>query len=337
MKEASIVKLSIVILCWNDQKVIIDCLDSIFTRTHATEFEVIVSDNGSTDGSPELIRQKFPLVRVIENRANLRFSKGNNVGIEASSGEYVLILNPDTIVQEGSLDRLVAFADAHPDAGGFGCRILNPDGSYQRSARPFPTIWRCWISALGLAGLGRFAKVFTADEYLGWNGDTVRPIDWQSGCCLLVRSGLLKQLGGFDDQFQYYYEDVDLCRRIWGAGHPVLFTPSATVIHLGGQSTSTRFPVPFELDKHRNRYRYFYKYFGQKGARSCRRHSLTRIRVRQVKYGIRAMFRPTEGLRRRMELYRAAAEWNRQIDPVELVQHGREPETCKRIALQIPQ
>jgi GT2 family glycosyltransferase len=331
------VKLSIVILCWNDKKVINDCLASIFAGTHSTEFEVIVSDNGSTDGSPQFIRDTFPRVQVIENRANLRFSKGNNVGIQATTGEYCLILNPDTIIQDGSLDRLIAFADAHPEAGGFGCRILNPDGTYQRSARPFPTIWRCWISALGLAGLGRFTEVFTADEYLRWKGDTVRDIDWQSGCCLLVRSKLLKQLEGFDDRFQYYYEDVDLCHRIWDAGYQILFTPGATVTHLGGQSTSNRFPIPFELDKHRNRYRYFYKYFGESGARSCRRHSLARIRVRQFRYRLHAMFKPSEGLRKRLELYRAAAEWNRRIDPVALVEHGREPETCKRIALQIPQ
>ena len=110
-------KLSIVILCWNDQKVIGDCLRSIFDGTHRTAFEVIVSDNGSTDGSVELIRKEFPQVRVLENGANLRFAKGNNVGIHASQGEYVLILNPDTIVHEGTLDGMVAYADAHPEGG----------------------------------------------------------------------------------------------------------------------------------------------------------------------------------------------------------------------------
>jgi GT2 family glycosyltransferase len=144
------VKLSIVILCWNDQKVIVDCLRSIYSGTHSIEFEVIVSDNGSTDGSPDFIRAMFPQVRVIENNANLRFSKGNNVGIQASMGEYILILNPDTLIHEGSLDRWIEFADGHTEAGGFGCRVLNPDGSYQSSARPFPTIWRGWLGALRL-------------------------------------------------------------------------------------------------------------------------------------------------------------------------------------------
>lgn len=111
-------KLSIVILCWNDLKVITHCLRSIYSGTHSTEFEIIVSDNGSTDGSIEFLRENFPQIRVIENGANLRFSKGNNVGIRASNGEYVLILNPDTIIHEGSLDRWMEFADRHPEAGG---------------------------------------------------------------------------------------------------------------------------------------------------------------------------------------------------------------------------
>jgi len=320
------VKLSIVILCWNDHKVIHNCLRSIFAGTRLTDFEVIVSDNGSTDGSPEFIRKTYPAVRVIENGTNLRFSKGNNVGIAASAGEYVLILNPDTIIPEESLDRWIQFADSHPEAAGFGCRVLNPDGSYQRSARPFPTIWRCWVTALGLGRLGYISDIFTSDEYVRWKGDTERFIDWQSGCCVLVRSTLLKQIGGFDDQFQYYYEDVDLCHRIWDAGYSIIFNPEVTITHLGGQSTTDRFPVPFELDKHRNRYRYFYKYFGEKGARGCRRYSLASIRVRQAWYGLLSVVQPSDRLKRRLELYRVAGQWNRRVDPVKLVEEGMEPE-----------
>src|SRR5271169_5279439 len=124
-------KLSIVILCWNDLKVIANCLRSIYASTHSTEFEVIVSDNGSADGSIEFIRESFPRVQVIENGTNLRFAKANNVGIRASKGEYILILNPDTIIHDGTLDKLVLLADQHAEAGAFGCRVLNPDGTYQ--------------------------------------------------------------------------------------------------------------------------------------------------------------------------------------------------------------
>ena len=122
-------KLSIVILCWNDRKVIDDCLHSIYTGTHMSDFEVIVSVNGSDDGSVEFIRDNYPQVQVLVNGANLGFAKGNNVGIRASQGKYVLILNPDTIVHEGALDRWLRFADRHPEAGAFGCRVLNWDGT----------------------------------------------------------------------------------------------------------------------------------------------------------------------------------------------------------------
>jgi GT2 family glycosyltransferase len=315
-------------------KVIGDCLQSIYSGTRSTEFEVIVSDNGSTDGSPEFIRTTYPRTRVIENRANLRFSKGNNVGIQECSGDYILILNPDTIIHDGTLDRWIEFADRHPEAGGFGLRVLNPDGSYQVSARPFPTVRRDWVAALCLGSLGHLSDAFTCDIYVRWKGDTERTIDWHSGCCLLVRGNLLRKLAGFDEQFRYYYEDVDLCRRIWNSGSKILFTPAVTITHLGGQSTSTRFPIPFELDKYRNRYRYFYKYFGKEGARACRRYSLVRLRVRQIGYGLRSLVKPSEGLKRRLELYRAAIDWNRRVDPVDLVERGTEPESVAQIPLQ---
>ena len=149
-EENRYMKLSIVILCWNDLRVIPDCLRSIYATRHATELEVIVADNGSTDGSIQFIRENYPQVQVIENGRNLRFAKANNVGIRASRGEYVLILNPDTIVHEGTLDKMVQFADAHPEGGAFGCRVLNADGSttttmsHSASALPTGTSRRSW-------------------------------------------------------------------------------------------------------------------------------------------------------------------------------------------------
>jgi GT2 family glycosyltransferase len=331
------VKLSIVILCWNDLRVIGNCLRSIYSGTHSTEFEVIVSDNGSADGSAEFIHKNFPLAHVIENASNLRFSKGNNIGIRASIGEYILILNPDTIIHEGSLDRWMEFADRHPQAGGFGCRVLNADGSYQGSARPFPTIWRECLAALYLRALGYISDAFISDKYVRWNGETERVIDWHSGCCLMVRAELLKRLGGFDEQFYYYYEDLDLCHRIWDAGYSVLYTPEVTITHLGGQSTTGRFPIAFELDKYRNRYRYFYKYFGREGAIRCRRNSLRWIWIRQIGYTLIQLIKPSDAVRRRLEVYRAAAEWNKRVNPVQLVENGREPEPGPQVAHQVPQ
>ena len=319
--ETEAMKLSIVIICWNDLRVIRDCLRSIYEGTHATNFEVVVSDNGSVDGSVEFIRKHYPEVRVVENQQNLGFARGNNAGIRASRGEYILILNPDTIIHDGALDRLVAFADLHSEAGTFGCRVLNPDGTYQVSARLFPSVLRYWVSALGLSKLSSF---FIYEEYPRWRGDTERTIDWQSGCCVMFRGNLLKRLGGFDEQFFYHFEEVDLCRRVWKAGYPILFTPEAVITHLGGQSVG-RFPIRFEIEKHRSRYRYFYKHFGAEAARNCRRLSIVKIRVRQLGYGLLNVFKPTEILQRRLEMYREVVRWNQAIDPVDFVERGKEP------------
>jgi hypothetical protein len=314
-------KLSVVIICWNDLRVTRDCLRSIHEGTHSTEFEVIVSDNGSVDDSVEFVRKHYPQARIMENNQNLGFARGNNAGIRAAQGDYVLILNPDTIIHDGALDKLVQFADRHPEAGAFGCRVQNPDGTYQPSARLFPTLRRYWMAALGLS---RISSRFIFEQYPGWRGDSERPIDWQSGCCVMFRGDLLKNLGGFDEQFFYHFEEVDLCRRVWDAGRAILFTPEAVITHLGGQSVG-RFPVRFEIEKHRNKYRYFYKHFGASAARSCRRLSIARLRVRQIGYGLLNMVKPSEVLQRRLEMYREVLRWNQAVDPVEFVERGEEP------------
>ena len=153
-------KLSIVIICWNDLKVIGDCLRSIYQHTKAFPFEVIVSDNGSTDTSLEVIRSNWPQAIIVENKANLGFARGNNAGLAVATGDYVLILNPDTIIHDRALEKLVAFAERQPRAGAFGCRVLNPDGSYQNPARPLPSLWGYLVAALYMRWLGRFSSAF---------------------------------------------------------------------------------------------------------------------------------------------------------------------------------
>lgn len=318
-------KLSIVILCWNDRRVICDCLESVYRSTHRIEFEVIVSDNGSTDGSAEEIRARFPRVCVIENGRNLRFSKGNNVGIAASRGEYILILNPDTIIHDGALDRWVNFAEEHAEAGAFGCRVLNPDGTYQGSAQPFPTISRDLIGALYLRGLSRVFSSIPCDTYAAWPGDTERAIDWQCGCCVMFRGSILRALGGFDERFFYYYEDVDVCHRVWRAGYSILYTPAVTITHLGGQSTR-RAPLAFEVDKYRNRYRYFYKYYGRRGVRCCRLVALAWVVLRYVAHGAACLVKPTENRKHRLALLRVALRWNMLVHPVRFVEQGIDPQ-----------
>jgi len=317
-------KLSIVIICWNNLNVIRECLRSIYDGTHTTEFEILVTDNGSTDSSVQYIRENYPAVRVVENGANLGFAKGNNCGIRQTTGTYVLILNPDTIIHDGSLDRWIAFADRHPNVGAFGCRVQNPDGSYQVSARPFPTIARYWIAALYLRFLGRISDAFVSDQYPRWKGDTERPVDWQSGCCLMVRGDLLRRLGGFDERFFYHFEEVDLCKRVWDSGFSIRFTAEASITHLGWQVPG-RLPIGFEIEKLRNRYRYFYKHYGENGCRQCRTATLAWFRLRQLGYRLLCRFAPSESLHKRLEMYRVVVRWNRLLAPARFAETGEEP------------
>jgi len=320
-------KLSIVILCWNDMKVIGPCLQSIYATTHSIDFEVIVSDNGSTDGSIEYIRREFPQVRLLENGVNLRFAKGNNVGIQASRGEYILILNPDTIIHEGTLDAMIPFADKHTESGAFGCRVLNVDGTYQECIRPIHTIRSEWCSALCLGWLARISDWFNPGIYVNWHGETERTVGWPAGCFILARGELLKRLGGFDEQFFYYYEDTDLCRRIWESGSSILYTPNFTITHLKGQSTTDRFnPVTFILDGQITRYLYHYKYSGAKGLRHCRWSSLVGLFLRRLGFGLVQLVHPSDARKKRLELLKIEFEWNYRVDPLRLVEKGEEPD-----------
>jgi GT2 family glycosyltransferase len=329
-------KLSIIILCWNDLKVIDDCLRSIYATTHTTEFEVIVPDNGSTDGSVEFIRKNYPKAQVIENGKNLRFAKANNVGIRASRGEYVLILNPDTIIHEGTLDKITEFADRHPEAGAFGCKVLYADGSYQDCIRPFPSIRSEWIAALHLGTLAHLSDWFQPGEYVDWRGETERTVGWLAGCFILLRGELLKRLGGFDEQFFYYHEDMDLCRRVWEAGCTILYTPSVSIIHLGGQSTSKRFPpIAFALDGQITRYLYYFKHYGPRGVRRARRVSLVSLLLRRIGHGILQSVRPTENRKARLEHLQILYTWNLRVDPVRLVEHGEEPDLGINLATRV--
>jgi GT2 family glycosyltransferase len=317
-------KLSIVIICWNDLKVILNCIKSIYDETKNLDFEIIVSDNGSTDQSLPRIRQEFPGVRIIENRANLGFAKGNNAGIRVATGEYVLILNPDTIIRDQALEKLVEFADKRPRAGAFGCRVLNPDGSYQNPARPLPTVIGYLVAALCLRWLVKLSNRFESDSYYGWDGRTERTVGFQSGCCVMLRGELLRKLAGFDERFFYHFEETDLCCRVWKAGFEIAYCPEAEITHLGGQSVG-RFPIRFALETYRSRYRYFYKHFGTKGLVRVRKVLLLHLRLRMIGYSLQRLFKKTEALENRLKLYRIAIRWNSALDPIRFIETGEEP------------
>lgn len=322
------IKLSVVILCWNDTEVIHDAIRSIYEKTKAVNFEIIVSDNGSSEGCVAGIRKAFPYpnLHIVENQANLGFARGNNAGIAAARGEYILILNPDTWMHDESLDKFVSFADKHPEAGAFGCRVVYPDGSYQASAMVAPTIARFWMLALGLDRFARFFSPFRGIVYPGWRGESEREVDWQSGCCVMFRGKLLKEtLRGFDPQFFYQNEEVDLCKRVWDTGNKILFTPDAQITHIGGTSVK-RARTRLDLETHRSRYKYFYKHFGERGANLVRYPILLLFFRRWFVAKVKSVLRPSDVNKAIADSLAIQIKWNYQLDPVRFAQYAEEPD-----------
>jgi GT2 family glycosyltransferase len=230
-----VVGLSIVIVNWNGGDDLLRCLESLYSHSLAGTMEVVVVDNGSEDGSPELIRRTVPQVILIEAGANLGFAKAANLGWRRAQGEYVLFLNPDTLVPAGTLDQALTYLRAHPAVGMVGVKLLNPDGSLQVS---------CWnflsLPTLLLDNLLRLPLMprSLADRYLYrlWNHGETREVDWIAGAFLLCRRSVLEEVGGFDEDYFMYCEDMDLCYRVRRRGHLVVYYPAASIMHHGNRS-----------------------------------------------------------------------------------------------------
>jgi GT2 family glycosyltransferase len=318
-------KLSVVIISWNDREDLGRCLASIHREAGSLDPEIIVTDNGSTDGTIDYLRNAFPHVLVQDNGCNLGFAGGNNRAIFRARGEYVLILNPDTLILDHALEKLVDHADANPDVGALGCRVLNPDLSYQKSAHPIPTVRSYLIAALYLRFLGHLSDAFVADTYVGWAGQTARDVGFQAGCCLLLRRHLLQSLGGFDERLFHQFEDADLCFRVWKSGWRVGYIPDAQVIHVGGRRRG-RYPVRVILETQRSRYRFFYKHYGERAARQIRLVSLVGIFVRLAGYSLVTLVKPSPELNDRLAAYRTLLRWHYAIVPSSFALTSDEPD-----------
>jgi GT2 family glycosyltransferase len=197
------------------------------------DFEVFVVDNSSSDGSREMVLERFSDVKLISNSDNTGFAKANNQALRITTGEYVLLLNPDTVVTPDAIINLVDFLDATPGAGGAGARLLNEDGSLQISAYPEPTLFREFWRMFHLDYFWRYA----AYPMNRWGLEDPKKVDILMGACLLIRKTALDDVGLFDEDYFIYSEEVDLCARLKHAGWPLYWVPIAEVTHYGGQST----------------------------------------------------------------------------------------------------
>ena len=228
--DEQVVDMSIVLVCWNNKAYLDPCLKSLYEGGLKSSFDVIVVDNGSTDGSQQMLAEKYPDVMLIQNEGNVGLGKASNQGIEATKGRYVLLLNNDTLVNGFALDVLVEYLDANPEAGAVAGKLLNPDGSFQSGFAPFSTL------------LEEFLIVTHIGEVL-WPGypshgdsNEIKETGWMSSACLLIRRATLDQIGLLDESYFIYGDEADLQYRLNKAGWKVVFLPSSTIIHFGGRS-----------------------------------------------------------------------------------------------------
>ncbi len=238
---------SIIILSYNTKELLQECLESLYKNLKKIEFEVIVVDNASTDGSAsEISRFRQGLrsrgsdprgfggqanLKLIENKKNVGFSKGNNIGAKIAKGEYLVFLNSDTEVRDDGLKGMINFLKSHTDVGILGGRLKNKDGSLQKSAGVFYTLSNV------------FLMLFGGEQFVRFSPKEIQEVDWVSGACFMIKKDLFSNLGGFDEHFFMYIEDMELCYRVKKMGYKVYFYPQANILHVGEGSSQRSFAI----------------------------------------------------------------------------------------------
>ncbi len=282
MPDASAVVVTYDALPWLER-----CLESV------RGVETIVVDSGSSDGTIEQVRERFPEVRLLE-QGNLGLAAGWNAGMALASGRYFLLLNADAWLTEGSLERLVAFADEQPEAAVVGPRLLNPDRTLQRSVRGFPTLWRLATEYLFLRKLAPGSQLLNAFYAGGFAHDEVREAEFVMGACMLVRREAVEEIGPLDEAFFLFSEETDWCYRFAQAGWKTLFYPGAECVHVGGASHGGR----LFRENVRGHLRFLAKHRGVDYAERARRLLRVTLRLRGL------VFRGERG-----RMYREVAGW----------------------------
>jgi GT2 family glycosyltransferase len=279
--------LSIIIVNFNTEALLRQCLASIFALSHGITFEVIVVDNNSGDGSVSMIQSEYPHVRLVRNASNRGFAAANNVGLSKASGKYVLLLNSDTVLTPQVLGGSVKYIDDHADVGILGCKILNADGTLQRSARDFPTLWTLCLEAFFptwlLSRSGLFRNPWVSD------GELEQDVDVVKGAFFLTRRETIANVGSLDERFFLYSEEQDWCLRARKKGWRVIYWPDGEIYHHDGGSSlverdSMRFLV-FDSETE-----YFRKHFGSGYALIARLEMLGAVVVRLVLWSFLGLY-----------------------------------------------
>ena len=222
--------LSIVLVCWNNKTYLDPCLKSLYESGLKNTFDVVVVDNGSTDGSQQMLAEKYPDVMIIQNTGNVGLGKASNQGIEATTGRYILLLNNDTIVNGSSFDAMVDFLDQNPKVGAVGGKLLNPDGTVQSCYNYFSTLQEEFVVATRLGELIRPGYPTITDA------EDIKSVDWIGSACVVVRRSTLDEVGLLNESYFIYGDETDLQYRLKKIGWDVYYLPYATTIHYGGRS-----------------------------------------------------------------------------------------------------
>lgn len=250
--------LSIVIANWNTKELISQCVESIFIKTtKEISYEVIITDNGSTDGSLEYLRSLGDKIVLISNKTNLGYAKACNQGMKIAKGKYILLLGSDTIMHTGTLEKCIEYLEANNNAGAVGCKLLNTDGSVQNSCKKFPTLANAFNTYFSLGRLNREYDMADFDY------NHTQQVEQIATTFLMTRNDLMKKTGYFDEAYRILYNDVDLCHRIYDAGYSIYFLHTCSITHYGSHSTKQ---ADFKVRKimYGDIYRYYKNYFGFK-------------------------------------------------------------------------
>lgn len=274
------VKLAIVIANYNTKDEIYCCLKSIYQNHPSQSFDIYVVDNASSDGSCKMIKEKFPLVHLIENKENEGFVRANNRGILESSSQYILHLRPDTLLLKGTADKMMDFMEEHAEIGVLGCKLVTSDGKYQPSCDKFPSAKGELIHSLYIDKILKSNRLFGEYTLSNWKHNKVMEVDWVTGTCLMVRRKAVEDVGLKDSNNFLNYEDIDWCYRMKKNGWKIYFIPDAKVVHDNGKSTRAMTQEVL-LISYLSRYYFFKKHFGMpacyKIRRICRYGLLLRI------------------------------------------------------------
>jgi N-acetylglucosaminyl-diphospho-decaprenol L-rhamnosyltransferase len=293
--DAKAPDLSILIVSFNTREYLTRCLAAIPQAAEDLTIETIVLDNGSTDGTQGMLAERFPQARLIQSQENMGFGRANNVGARAATGRALLLLNSDCELQARALVAMLRALDQDPSLGGVFCRLLNSDGSLQPSVhRSFPSPWSQLGDLFFLSSL-RYAVYRNAASHPWLLRRTIRlhsqadDVAWGGAACMLIRRDVFEAVGGFDEGFFMYCEDMDLCKRIRGAGHRLHYLPNPSAVHHWGKSTAQQ-PATMLREAYRSWMYYFQKHFPGWQAGVARWITLGELSVRRHVLWLLAIF-----------------------------------------------